>query len=72
MLASLEIRAVIPAPELPPAAERLRLAPDQVNVLLRLELPPLDRTLTDGQANRRRDRVHLALHRGQVLELIAG
>ena len=72
-LAALEIRAVTPASGLPPAAvERLRLAPGQVNVLLRLVLQPLDRTLTDGEANRLRDRVYLALHRGEVLELIAG
>ena len=73
VLAALEIRAVTAAPELPPAAvERLRLAPGQVNVLLRLVLQPLDRTLTDGEANLLRDRVYLALHRGQVRELIAG
>ena len=73
VLAALEVRAVTAAPELPPAAvERLRLAPGQVNVLLRLVLQPLDRTLTDGEANLLRDRVYLALHRGQVLELIAG
>lgn len=72
VLAALEVRAVTAAPALPPAAvERLRLAPDQVNVLLRLVLQPLDRTLTDGEANRLRDRVYLALHRGRVLELIA-
>lgn len=73
ILAALEIRAVTPASGLPPAAvERLRLAPGQVNVLLRLVLQPLDRTLSDGEANLLRDRVYLALHRGQVLELIAG
>jgi phenylalanyl-tRNA synthetase alpha chain len=73
LLAALEIRAVTPAAALPAAAvERLGLAPDQVNVLLRLELQPLDRTLTDEEANLLRDRVYLALHRGKVLELIAG
>lgn len=73
MLAALEIRAVTPASGLPAAAvERLRLTPDQVNVLLRLVLQPLDRTLTDGEANLLRDRVYLALHRGRMLELISG
>lgn len=73
LLAALEIRAVTPAAELPQAAvERLRLAPGQVNVLVRLVLQPLDRTLTDAEANRLRDRIYLALHRGRVLELIAG
>ncbi|MET3921952.1 hypothetical protein [Arthrobacter sp. UYEF20] len=73
VLAALEIKAVTPADKLPAAAvERLRMAPGQVNVLLRLVLQPLDRTLTDEEANRLRDRVYLALHRGEVLELIAG
>jgi phenylalanyl-tRNA synthetase alpha chain len=73
LLAALEIRAVTPASGLPPAAvERLRLTPDQVNVLLRLVLQPLDRTLTDEEANLIRDRVYLALHRGRVIELIGG
>ncbi|MET3810181.1 hypothetical protein [Arthrobacter sp. UYEF3] len=70
LLAALEVRAVTPATALAPAAvERLGLGPDQVNVLVRLVLQPLDRTLTDGEANRVRDRVYLALHRGKVLEL---
>ena len=73
VLAALEIMAVTPAAALPPAAvERLRMGPEQVNVLLRLVLQPLDRTLTDGEANRLRDRVYRALHRGEVLELSAG
>ncbi|BCW68269.1 hypothetical protein NicSoilB4_30320 [Arthrobacter sp. NicSoilB4] len=73
LLAALEIRSVTPASGLPAAAvERLRLAPDQVNVLLRLVLQPLDRTLTDEEANLIRDRVYLALHRGRVMELIGG
>ncbi len=73
VLAALEILAVTPAAALPAAAvERLRMAPEQVNVLLRLVLQPLDRTLTDDEANRLRDRVHLALHQGKVHELIAG
>ena len=73
VLAALEVLAVTPAAELPQAAvNRLRLAPDEVNVLVRLVLQPLDRTLTAEEANRMRDRVYLALHRGQVQELIAG
>lgn len=73
VLAALEVRSVTPTAELPPAAvERLRMAPGQVNVLVRLVLQPLDRTLTDREANALRDRVYVALHRGEVLELIAG
>jgi phenylalanyl-tRNA synthetase alpha chain len=73
VLAALEVRSVTPTAELPPAAvERLRMGPGQVNVLVRLVLQPLDRTLTDREANALRDRVYVALHRGEVLELIAG
>ena len=73
VLAALEVRSVTPASALPPAAvDRLRLTPEQVNVLLRLVLQPLDRTLTDEEANVLRDRVYLALHRGPVPELAAG
>ena len=73
VLAALEIKAVTPTAELPPAAvDRLRMAPGDVNVLLRLVLQPLDRTLTGEEANRLRDRVYVALHRGKVQELIAG
>ncbi|MFF1382053.1 hypothetical protein ACFVWT_00660 [Arthrobacter sp. NPDC058288] len=73
VLAALEIKAVTPTAELPPAAvDRLRMTPGDVNVLLRLVLQPLDRTLTDQQANRLRDRVYVALHQGKVQELIAG
>lgn len=73
VLAALEVVAVTTTAELPPAAvERLRMGAGQVNVLLRLVLQPLDRTLTDREANVLRDRVYLAMHRGEVLELIAG
>jgi phenylalanyl-tRNA synthetase alpha chain len=73
VLAALEVRSVTPTAELPSAAvERLRMGPGQVNVLVRLVLQPLDRTLTDREANALRDRVYVALHRGEVLELIAG
>jgi phenylalanyl-tRNA synthetase alpha chain len=73
VLAALEVNAVTPAADLPPSAvERLRLRPGQANVLLRLVLQPLDRTLTASEANVLRDRVYVALHRGEVLELIAG
>ena len=73
VLAALEVLAVTTTAELPPAAvERLRMRAGQVNVLLRLVLQPLDRTLTDREANALRDRVYLALHRGEVQELIAG
>ncbi|MDX6280956.1 MAG: phenylalanyl-tRNA synthetase alpha chain [Kribbellaceae bacterium] len=68
---SVEVRGETSYDELPAAArERLQLEPGQRNVLVRLVLRPLDRTLTDGDANRLRDQVYSALHEGPVLELI--
>jgi phenylalanyl-tRNA synthetase alpha chain len=55
----------------PPVRARLGLRPGQVNVLLRLVLRPLTRTLTDAQANRLRDRVYAAVHAGPVQEWAA-
>jgi phenylalanyl-tRNA synthetase alpha chain len=55
-----------------PARERLGLAPTQLNALVRVVLRPLARTLTDAEANRLRDRVYTAIHRGPRLELIGG
>jgi phenylalanyl-tRNA synthetase alpha chain len=50
---------------LPPAAvERLGLVPGQKNVLVRLVIRPFHRTLSDSEANRIRNRVYAALHRG--------
>lgn len=40
------------------------LGPDQKNVLVRVVLRHLERTLTDREANRMRDRIYAALHRG--------
>jgi phenylalanyl-tRNA synthetase alpha chain len=51
--------------DLPSAVrDRLGTRPGQVNALLRLVLRPLDRTLTDAEANVLRDRVYAALHEG--------
>jgi len=67
---SIEVLERTPYDDLPePARERLGLRPDQVNALVRLTLRPLERTLTDREANDLRNRVYLALHRGPVREL---
>ncbi|MGE0795594.1 MAG: hypothetical protein AB7O29_09685 [Acidimicrobiia bacterium] len=51
--------------DLPPAAlARLGMDESQRNVLLRITMRPFDRTLTDPEANRLRDRVYEAVHRG--------
>jgi phenylalanyl-tRNA synthetase alpha chain len=51
--------------DLPPAARaRLGMTPDLRNVLVRVVLRHLERTLTDKEANALRDRIYAALHRG--------
>ena len=68
---SVEVRAETSYDDLPEAARtRLQLTPGQRNVLIRLILRPLDRTLTDPEANHLRDRVYTTLHEGPTLELI--
>jgi phenylalanyl-tRNA synthetase alpha chain len=53
--------------DLPPIArERLGINAAQKNVLVRLDLRPLDRTLTDAEANRLRDDVYEAIHEGST------
>lgn len=70
VLQSLVIRTRTPVEQLPAAAVvRLQARQGQVNLLVRLTLQALDRTLTDAEANTLRDRVYLALHEGPVLEL---
>ncbi len=57
--------------ELPHAARaRLGSEEGQVNLLLRIVLRPLDRTLTSDQANAMRNVVYRAVHEGPVLELV--
>ncbi|MEU5261445.1 hypothetical protein [Amycolatopsis sp. NPDC021455] len=64
---SVEIRRETPCAELPPPAlARLGARPDQKNLLVRLVLRPLDRTLSDHDANVLRDRAYAALHRGSI------
>jgi phenylalanyl-tRNA synthetase alpha chain len=51
--------------ELPPAAiARIGLRPGQRNLLVRVVLRRLDRTLTDPEANDLRDRIYAAIHQG--------
>lgn len=53
--------------DLPPIArERLGISEAQKNVLVRLALRPLDRTLTDAEANGLRDDVYEAIHEGST------
>ncbi|NJC23412.1 phenylalanyl-tRNA synthetase alpha chain [Arthrobacter pigmenti] len=70
VLESLVIRTRTPVEQLPSAAYlRLQAQQGQENLLVRLTLQALDRTLTDAEANALRDHVYVALHEGPVLEL---
>ena len=48
------------------ARRRLGISPRQKNVLLRLVIRDLERTLTSAEANELRDAVYAVLHRGSV------
>ena len=68
---SVDVLSETPYDALPVAArQRLQLTPGQRNVLVRLVLRPVDRTLTDAEANALRDKVYRELHEGPVQELI--
>jgi phenylalanyl-tRNA synthetase alpha chain len=56
--------------QLPRQAQlRLGIRPGQVNALVRLTLRPLERTLTNREANALRNDVYVALHTGPHREL---
>lgn len=56
-----------PGVALPPRArQRLGMVPEQHNVLVRVVLRSLDRTLTADDANRLRDRIYARIHAGTV------
>ncbi|HEV2344586.1 MAG TPA: hypothetical protein VGS97_10875 [Actinocrinis sp.] len=64
---AVEILSRTPGTDLPAAArERLGAREDQDNVLVRVVLRDLERTLTDHDANVLRDRIYAAIHRGTV------
>jgi phenylalanyl-tRNA synthetase alpha chain len=64
---SIEVGARTSVAELPEAARRrLGARPEQVNLLVRVCLRDLERTLTSAEANLLRDRIYAALHEGDV------
>jgi phenylalanyl-tRNA synthetase alpha chain len=66
---SVELLSSTPYAELPEAARRrIGIREGQRNVLVRVVLRPLERTLTGAQANRLRDRIYAALHEGSAHE----
>jgi phenylalanyl-tRNA synthetase alpha chain len=64
---AVEILDVTPGDELPDVARaRLGMQPEQANVVVRVVLRALGRTLTSSDANRLRDRIYAVLHEGSV------
>jgi len=69
---SVEVLAETPYAALPAVAvRRLGIAPGQKNVLVRVVLRALDRTLTHAECNTLRDDIYAALHRGTAWEWAA-
>ncbi len=72
LVESVEVRSETPYEALPPAAvARLGITPGQKNVLLRVVLRALERTLTHEECNALRDDIYAALHRGTTWEWAA-
>lgn len=65
-----QILSETPYDDLPPAAiSRLGISPGQKNILLRVILRALDRTLTAAECNDYRNKIYMALHTGTVVSL---
>lgn len=68
LVESLELLSVTPGTELPGVAlERIGMRPGQLNVLVRLTLRAMDRSLTHPECNELRDEVYAALHEGGAI-----
>ncbi len=66
-LEAVEVLSETPHDDLPLAArERIGLRPGQKNVLVRVVIRDLERTLTSEEANQLRDDVYAALHQGDA------
>jgi len=66
------VRAETPYADLPAAARRrMGVRPGQKNILVRVVLRDLDRTLTAAGANALRDRIYAGLHEGTAAEWAA-
>ncbi|WP_280213734.1 hypothetical protein [Nocardia cyriacigeorgica] len=71
VIESVEVLSRTPHRELPDSARsRLGTKDGQANLLLRIVLRPVDRTLTSEQANTIRNAIYRAVHEGPVMELI--
>jgi phenylalanyl-tRNA synthetase alpha chain len=70
---SIEVLSETWAAALPqPARERLGMRGDQKNVVVRITLRAVGRTLTDPEANRLRDAIYAAIHEGSRAEWACG
>ena len=70
IIEDVKILSETPYENLPPQAiERLGISKGQKNILLRVVLRALDRTMTNEECNEYRDQIYLALHKGKVLSL---
>jgi phenylalanyl-tRNA synthetase alpha chain len=66
VLESVSVLSCTPIDALPEVArKRLGIRPGQVNLLVRMVLRALDRTMTDRDANLLRDRIYRAVHAGE-------
>ncbi|MCP3142654.1 PheS-related mystery ligase SrmL [Pyxidicoccus xibeiensis] len=72
LVESVQVLSETPCSALPPGAvKRMGISAGQKNVLLRVVLRALDRTLTHDECNTLRDDIYAALHRGTAWEWAA-
>ncbi|MFP2906656.1 hypothetical protein ACLESD_16660 [Pyxidicoccus sp. 3LFB2] len=72
LVESVMVLSETPCSALPPSAvKRMGISPGQKNVLLRVVLRALDRTLTHDECNTLRDDIYAALHQGTAWEWAA-
>ncbi|MCU0657797.1 MAG: hypothetical protein MUF64_21810 [Polyangiaceae bacterium] len=70
LIEAVEVISETEGERIPPAGRaRIGMREGQKNVLLRVTLRALDRTLTDEECNALRNRIYAALHRGTVVPL---
>ena len=62
---------MVPGPKIVPAARRLGARPGQQNLLVRVVLRDLEKTLANEAANALRDRIYLAIHQGTAYQWAA-
>ncbi|SDS04920.1 phenylalanyl-tRNA synthetase, alpha subunit [Brevibacterium sandarakinum] len=71
VIESVEVLSRTPHSDLPESArDRLGTQPGQCNMLLRIMLRPIDRTLTSEEANELRNDIYRAIHCGPAMEII--